>query len=65
MLKNISNLGTTLSKEQQKTINGGSGPGTCTCQYWDLHSWIACSAAYPVDCEEFVCDPTVECEAED
>ena len=34
MLKNISNLGTTLNKKEQKSINGGAGwqqcgPSTC------------------------------------
>ncbi|WGH76798.1 hypothetical protein P8625_06535 [Tenacibaculum tangerinum] len=32
MLKNISNLGSTLNKNEQRLINGGSGYGTVTCE---------------------------------
>ena len=33
MLKNISNLGTTLNKKEQQLINGGkAGYGTVTCE---------------------------------
>ncbi|MGG6229723.1 hypothetical protein C7448_101369 [Tenacibaculum gallaicum] len=31
MLKNISNLGTTLNKKEQKFINGGFGGGRMQC----------------------------------
>ncbi|AZJ34470.1 hypothetical protein [Tenacibaculum singaporense] len=31
MLQNISNLGTTLNKKEQKNINGGFGGGTMQC----------------------------------
>jgi len=33
MLKNISNLGAALSKDEQKKINGGKGSSDCNLSY--------------------------------
>jgi hypothetical protein len=60
MLKNLSNLGTTLSKQHLKSINGG----IAYCQYWDYNSLQHCYALGFGGGEVVECDPTVECEAE-
>jgi hypothetical protein len=57
MLKNVSNLGTLLSKQEQQTIHGGF-----VCYYWDLSSLEDCISSG--SSENVYCDPTVECEPE-
>lgn len=57
MLKNLSNLGTTLNKQELQSINGGA-----LCLYWDYQSLLYCQ--YYFNAEDIECDPTVECEAE-
>lgn len=51
MLKNISNLGKTLNKAEQKSINGGFA--RCT----PYHCWLRFTGGNPiVPVEQFICN---------
>ncbi len=43
MLKNISNLGSVVTKTEQKTITGGRAAQQCVCEY----QFAFCNSTYP------------------
>ncbi|GAA4272359.1 hypothetical protein U6A24_20745 [Aquimarina gracilis] len=54
MLKNLSNLGTILSKQELQSINAGF-----VCYYWDFNSYVECASSGADEIVE--CEPTKDC----